>query len=217
MSAEDVDSTCRSLEAKGVAFKKRPDEGKMKGIAFLYDPDGYWVEVVKREKREGAPEMLLAQTMLRVRDPRKSVEFYAGLLGMTLVRKADYTDFSNYFLATLPDGVALTEDPAGPGAKAFLEKELYPRGIPVLELTHNHGTEDKEGFSYRNGNSDPFRGFGHVGFLVDDVYAATEAMTSAGVEFKKKPDDGQIKGLAFALDPDGYWVELIKRRWDGPA
>ena len=26
-----------------------------------------------------------------------------------------------------------------------------------------------------------------------------------GVEFVKRPDDGKMKGLAFVMDPDGYW------------
>ncbi|MGB1600719.1 MAG: lactoylglutathione lyase, partial [Promethearchaeia archaeon] len=26
-----------------------------------------------------------------------------------------------------------------------------------------------------------------------------------------KPMDGTMKGLAFAQDPDGYWIEIIKR------
>ena len=46
---------------------------------------------------------------------------------------------------------------------------------------------------------------------MDDVYAKSEAMLAAGVDFKKKPDDGSMKGLAFAKDPDGYWVEIVKR------
>jgi lactoylglutathione lyase len=49
---------------------------------------------------------------------------------------------------------------------------------PVLELTHNHGTESNENFSYLNGNSEPFKGFGHIGFIVDDVYKACEYMES---------------------------------------
>lgn len=28
---------------------------------------------------------------------------------------------------------------------------------------------------------------------------------------QKAPDAGSMKGLAFARDPDGYWVEIIKR------
>merc|ERR1712080_252707 len=27
-------------------FKKRPQDGKMKHIAFIYDPDRYWIEIV---------------------------------------------------------------------------------------------------------------------------------------------------------------------------
>ncbi len=31
---------CEELEAAGVTFKKKPNEGRMKGLAFAYDPDG---------------------------------------------------------------------------------------------------------------------------------------------------------------------------------
>ena len=40
---------------------------------------------------------------------------------------------------------------------------------------------------------------------------ACEAMEAAGVVMKKKPSDGNMRGIAFAYDPDGYWVELIDR------
>lgn len=39
-------------------------------------------------------------------------------------------------------------------------------------------------------------------------------MEKKGVQFQKKPDAGGMKGLAFAKDPDGYWIEIIKRGWD---
>jgi lactoylglutathione lyase len=29
-----------------VVFQKKPSEGKMSNIAFIKDPDGYWVEIV---------------------------------------------------------------------------------------------------------------------------------------------------------------------------
>jgi hypothetical protein len=32
---------------------------------------------------------------------------------------------------------------------------------------------------------------------------------------QKKPDEGGMKGLAFAKDPDGYWIEIIKRGQEG--
>ena len=85
---------------------------------------------------------------------------------------------------------------------------------PIIELTHNHGTENDPGFSYHNGNDQEggqLRGFGHVGFLVDDLEAACLWLEEQGVTFKKKPAEGSMRGLAFAYDPDGYWVELIQK------
>jgi len=218
VSVEDLNASCDRLEEKGVAFRKRPSEGRMSGIAFIYDPDGYFVEVVPRKvgAAPGAGEFLLAQTMLRVKDPEKTVPFYEKHFGMTLVRAADYGDFSNFFMATLPEELkSKAPDPRSAEAKSFIMDELYPRAIPVLELTHNHGTESQPEFKHRNGNVEPHRGFGHIGYLVDDVYAASEAMEAAGVEFHKRPDEGGMKGLAFALDPDGYWIEIIKRGQEG--
>jgi len=33
------------FEQQGVKFIKRPNDGKMKGLAFIQDPDGYWIEI----------------------------------------------------------------------------------------------------------------------------------------------------------------------------
>ena len=49
----------------------------MKGLAFAADPDGYWVEVIKRSesaKFKGRP--VFQQTMIRVKELEKSVSFY---------------------------------------------------------------------------------------------------------------------------------------------
>ena len=81
---------------------------------------------------------------------------------------------------------------------------------PVLELTHNHGTEDDESFSYHSGNEEP-KGFGHTGFLVDDLEEACKYLEENNVRFKKKPQEGNMRNLAFVYDPDGYWVEIIQR------
>jgi lactoylglutathione lyase len=46
ISVPDVYEACERFEAAGVRFVKRPDDGSMKGLAFIQDPDGYWIEVL---------------------------------------------------------------------------------------------------------------------------------------------------------------------------
>ncbi|MCC5795969.1 MAG: lactoylglutathione lyase [Methylophaga sp.] len=41
----DVDAACARFESLGIPFVKKPHDGKMKGIAFIQDPDGYWIEI----------------------------------------------------------------------------------------------------------------------------------------------------------------------------
>ena len=45
VSVPDVSVACDRFESMGVEFVKRPNDGSMKGIAFIKDPDGYWVEI----------------------------------------------------------------------------------------------------------------------------------------------------------------------------
>jgi len=200
-NCDDVYESCKGLEKAGITFKKKPDEGRMKGLAFAYDPDGYWVEIVSRgehakgETKRIQNEFNLSQTMLRVKDPKKSLEFYSKF-GMKLLEEKHFNDFSLYFLAS---------------SNADESSSLKEQFQPVLELTHNHGTEVDADFNHFSGNEEGRRGFGHVGFLVDDVYKACDSIREMGHGFQKEPDGGSMKGLAFAYDPDGYLVEIIKR------
>ncbi|KAL5230943.1 hypothetical protein ABZP36_029719 [Zizania latifolia] len=45
VTVDDVYKACERFEHLGVEFVKKPDDGKMKGIAFIKDPDGYWIEI----------------------------------------------------------------------------------------------------------------------------------------------------------------------------
>ncbi|RXG61127.1 Lactoylglutathione lyase [Armadillidium vulgare] len=45
----DVDKACERFESLGVKFVKKPNDGKMKGIAFIQDPDGYWIEILNNK------------------------------------------------------------------------------------------------------------------------------------------------------------------------
>lgn len=51
----DVDAACQRFEQMGVEFVKKPNDGKMKGIAFIQDPDGYWIEIFTPNRQ---PELL---------------------------------------------------------------------------------------------------------------------------------------------------------------
>lgn len=157
---DDVYEFAEELERKGVGFQKRPTEGKMKGIAFALDPDGYWVELVKRTPGSaGAGRPSLQQVMMRIKDPAPTLAFYRDTLGMTVVREKHFPEweFSLYFLASLPAGTELPDPTSGAAWD-------YINGFQgtCLELTHNHGTEKEEVTPYHNGNTDPL-GFGHFG------------------------------------------------------
>lgn len=144
-------------------------------------------------------------TMLRIKDPQASLDFYSRILGMKLLRQVDFSEwkFSLYFLAMTEVNLSTASD---------LNKKQFTAGREgVLELTHNHGTEDLEKTPYINGNSEPHRGFGHICFSVPDIKVACARFESLGVKFQKKLGDGGMKDIAFILDPDNYWVEIIEQ------
>lgn len=41
----NVNAACERFEKFGVEFVKKPNDGRMKGLAFIKDPDGYWIEI----------------------------------------------------------------------------------------------------------------------------------------------------------------------------
>jgi lactoylglutathione lyase len=150
---------------------------------------------------KAAAGYVMNQTMLRIKDPQRSVAFYQDVLGMTLLDRYDFPTmkFSLYFMGYPQDPI-----PTEPAERV---KWVFEQPA-LLELTHNWGTESDPNAAYHNGNSDP-RGFGHIGISVPDVYAACKRFESLGVEFVKRPDDGSMKGLAFIKDPDNYWIEIL--------
>lgn len=46
----DVDKACERFESLGVKFVKKPSDGKMRNLAFIQDPDGYWIEILNAGK-----------------------------------------------------------------------------------------------------------------------------------------------------------------------
>nr|XP_038954469.1 lactoylglutathione lyase isoform X1 [Rattus norvegicus] len=74
-------------------------------------------------------DFLLQQTMLRIKDPKKSLDFYTRVLGLTLLQKLDFPSmkFSLYFLA-YEDKNDIPKDKTERTAWAFSRKA-------TLELT----------------------------------------------------------------------------------
>ncbi|WP_413568425.1 lactoylglutathione lyase [Bdellovibrio sp. HCB117] len=143
-------------------------------------------------------------TMMRIKDPKASLEFYTNVLGMKLVRKLDFAEwkFSLFFLAYVPEGETV------PSENEANAKYTFGRQA-VLELTHNWGTEEQEKTPYHNGNTEP-RGFGHICISVPNIQEACARFERMGVRFQKKLGEGGMKNIAFIKDPDDYWVEIVQ-------
>lgn len=47
IAVPDIEAACRRFTELGVVFQKKLGEGGMKEIAFIKDPDGYWIEIVQ--------------------------------------------------------------------------------------------------------------------------------------------------------------------------
>jgi lactoylglutathione lyase len=126
--------------------------------------------------------MRILHTMIRVGDLQRSIDFYTRVLGMSLLRREDFPD-GKFTLAFLGYGPEETH--------------------PAIELTYNYGVE-----SYELGT-----GFGHIALGTPDIQAACAAVRAAGGRITREP--GPMKHgtsvIAFAVDPDGYKIELIQR------
>ncbi|KAF8924069.1 Lactoylglutathione lyase [Dissophora ornata] len=156
-------------------------------------------------------------TMVRVKDPKASLYFYEEILGMKVIATVENESgkFTLYFLAFVNENDAAALDTKSEG-----ERRIYALSRSgVLELTHNWGTENDADFSYANGNKEPGRGFGHIAITVDNVEEACKRLESFGDKIKwvKRLTDGKMKNIAFIADPDGYWVEIVKRAFDSAA
>lgn len=173
------------------------EQGKTGGLADDV------IEKLCHEPDESTKDFIMQQTMYRIKDPKRSLEFYTKVLGMRLLQKFDFPamEFSLYFM-----GYEDAEDI--PKDRKERTKWMFTRKA-TIELTHNWGTENEEGDIYKTGNEKEHKGFGHIGLHVPDVYKACERFEKMGVQFVKKPDDGKMKGLAFIKDPDGYWIEIL--------
>ena len=127
--------------------------------------------------------MRYLHTMVRVADLETSLRFWRDQLGLVEIRR--------------------TENQAGRFTLVFLaapEDEGRSRAerAPEVELTHNWEPE-----TYTGG-----RNFGHLAYVVDDIYAKCAALSAAGVVINRPPRDGR---MAFVRSPDGISIELLQK------
>eukprot|EP00475_Leptophrys_vorax_P017326 TRINITY_DN23996_c0_g1_i1.p1 TRINITY_DN23996_c0_g1~~TRINITY_DN23996_c0_g1_i1.p1 ORF type:complete len:173 (-),score=36.03 TRINITY_DN23996_c0_g1_i1:170-688(-) len=94
------------------------------------------------EPHEATKDFIFQQTMFRVKDPKASLEFYSGVLGMRLLKRFDFPTmtFSLFFM-----GYATADEL--PADEDSNERTLWTfRQKATLELTHNWGTESDPKF-----------------------------------------------------------------------
>jgi lactoylglutathione lyase len=126
--------------------------------------------------------MRYLHTMIRVSDVEASLKFWCDALGLEEMRRFDNEKgrFTLIFLAA-------------PADRARSQAEHAPE----VELIFNWDPE-----TYSGG-----RNFGHLAYRVEDIYAACQRLTDAGVIINRPPRDGY---MAFVRSPDGISVELLQ-------
>jgi lactoylglutathione lyase len=88
------------------------------------------------------------------------------------------------------------EVPQGRYTLVFLGADENPDA--QVELTFNWDPE-----AYSGG-----RNFGHLAYLVEDIYAVCQRLMDKGVVINRPPRDGH---MAFVRSPDGISIELLQR------
>ena len=127
--------------------------------------------------------MRILHTMLRVGNLNRSIAFYTGVLGMSLLRRNDY--------------------PEGKFTLAFVGYGQEPGGAE-LELTHNWGVEKYEiGTGYGHVAIE----------VDDAAKACDAVRALGGkVSREAGPMKHGATVIAFVEDPDGYKIEFIQKR-----
>ncbi|WP_087016348.1 lactoylglutathione lyase [Thaumasiovibrio subtropicus] len=125
----------------------------------------------------------ILHTMIRVGDLDRAIEFYTQVMGMTLLRKNENTEYK-YTLAFVGYG----DESEG----------------AVIELTYNWGTD-----SYDMGNAFGHIAIGvdDIYTTCDAIKAA-----GGNVTREPGPVLGGSTHIAFVTDPDGYKIELIQNK-----
>ena len=114
----------------------------------------------------------------------------------TMVRVSDIEESLDFYCNKLGlEELRRTEVPQGRYTLIFLAAPGDQEA--QVELTYNWDPED-----YGEG-----RNFGHLAYLVDDIYALCRKLMDAGVTINRPPRDGR---MAFVRSPDNISIELLQ-------
>ena len=115
----------------------------------------------------------------------------------TMVRVTNLDDSLDFYCNKL--GLVLQSKRDFPGGRFTLAFLAAPGDEAAqVELTHNWDPE-----AYTGG-----RNFGHLAYVVDDIYALCQRLHDKGVTINRPPRDGH---MAFVRSPDGISIELLQR------
>jgi len=126
--------------------------------------------------------MRFKYTGIRVRDLKRSVEFYTQTMGMKVVERGEMK--------------------AG-GIFVSLKSRESPQ---LLELNY-YPPEAKHYEGYAEGSE-----LDHLAFSCGDVRRSYRKAISGGATSAIEPWDEGGSTLAFVRDPDGVWIELIGKK-----
>lgn len=126
--------------------------------------------------------MRYLHTMVRVTNIEESLNFYCKLLGLIEVRRheSEKGRFTLIFLSAPED-----------------HSNALATQAPLVELTYNWDPE-----VYSEG-----RNFGHLAYVVKDIYALCARLQTGGVVINRPPRDGH---MAFVRSPDNVSIELLQ-------
>lgn len=136
---------------------------------------------------------VMNHVMLRIKDPKATLDFYVKLLGMRTIFTTNSGAFSVFYLG-YPKKLEHRADPAA-YARDTKDPEVLTHTPGLLELCHYHGSENNPNFEISTGAKPPHLGFNHLGFTVPDVKAAVERFRKAGVKIVKDVGQGPVEGI----------------------
>lgn len=119
-------------------------------------------------------------TGIRVRDLKRSLAFYRGVLGMKEIGRGKMPHGGMYVHLRTP------------GSAQRLELNWYPIGSRFYS-------------AYRHGDE-----MDHLAFIVDDVNKAYRELVAKGIKTAVKPDEAKGVTEVYVRDPDDIWIELLE-------